>query len=92
VEVQPALSSSYLKKGDVFYNVTFGGGGYGDPLDRDPVLVLNDVQNRLVSAECGAGIYGVVLDADHRSVDEEATRARREALRSSRKKSARAVG
>ncbi len=59
-----------------------GGGGYGDPLERDPELVRRDVEDGLVSPERALGAYGVVLtDAEHGFVvDEEATaRSRAEA-------------
>jgi N-methylhydantoinase B len=38
-----------------------GGGGYGDPLGRDPTLVADDVGNGLVSVERAREVYGVVL-------------------------------
>ena len=38
------------------------GGGYGDPLEREPQLVQQDVKNGLVSMEAARDIYGVVLD------------------------------
>lgn len=41
----------YLKKGDVVTQTTPGGGGYGNPLERDPAKVLEDVQDGFVSVE-----------------------------------------
>ena len=55
-----------------------GGGGYGDPFERDSERVRDDVRNELVSAEAAARDYGVVLAADG-SVDRSATEARRAA-------------
>lgn len=49
-------------KEDVLHFVTWGGGGWGDPLERDPELVALEVRRGLVSAE-GARRYGVVCDA-----------------------------
>jgi N-methylhydantoinase B/oxoprolinase/acetone carboxylase alpha subunit len=40
------------------------GGGYGDPLERDPDRVLNDVEDGIVSREEAREIYGVVIDDD----------------------------
>jgi N-methylhydantoinase B len=58
---------------------TPGGGGYGDPLERDPELVLQDVVNGKVSAEKARSVYGVVVDRENQDVDREATeRIRRE--------------
>ncbi len=49
-------------KGDLLHFVTWGGGGWGDPLARDPELVGLEVRRGLVSAE-GARRYGVVCDS-----------------------------
>ena len=49
-------------EGDVLYYVTWGGGGWGDPLQRDAELVAREVRRGLVSA-AGAKRYGVVVDA-----------------------------
>jgi N-methylhydantoinase B len=57
-----------------------GGGGFGDPLQRDPVLVLRDVRDETVSVEAARNIYGVVLAADGKSVDKAATEQRRREL------------
>ena len=40
-----------------------GGGGFGDPRQRDPERVAEDVENGFVSEETARRIYGVVLDA-----------------------------
>ena len=64
-----------VKAGDLLYFNTWGGGGWGDPYQRDPELVRQDVQRRLVTAE-GAQRYGVVITADG-SVDSAATQALR---------------
>ena len=47
--------------GDQLDYVTWGGGGWGDPLQRDPALVARDVRRGLVTRD-GARAYGVVLD------------------------------
>jgi N-methylhydantoinase B len=49
------------------------GGGWGDPCDRDPDLVLQDVRDGVLSADAAREIYGVVLSADGRSVDADMT-------------------
>ena len=48
-----------------------GGGGYGDPLDRDPAAVAKDVADGLVTADEAQETYGVVLAKGH--VDAAAT-------------------
>jgi N-methylhydantoinase B len=71
-----------VQSGDVLYFNTWGGGGWGDPFERDPALVRQDVERRLVSAS-GAQRYGVVM-ADDGEVDDMATQLLREELRSAR--------
>ena len=72
-----------LGPGDVLRIGTQGGGGLGDPLDRDPEAVREDLRNGIVSPETAAGAYGVVLDRNG-GVDANATSARRAALRAER--------
>ena len=58
-----------------------GGGGYGDPLEREPRMVARDVEDGLVSVERAREVYGVVLARDERAgpytVDAEATASQR---------------
>jgi N-methylhydantoinase B len=65
---------------------TTGGGGWGDPLERDPSLVARDVRWGKVSREAAAADYGVVITgpADGPVAGEEATRGLREQMRASR--------
>ena len=48
--------------GEAFEYLYGGGGGWGDPLERDPAKVLEDVRNELVSVEAAASEYGVHVD------------------------------
>ena len=68
--------------GDVLHFVTWGGGGWGDPLERDAELVALEVRRGLVTAE-GARHYGVVV-GDDGGVDADATESLRGELRSQR--------
>ena len=63
-----------VQPGDVLHFNTWGGGGWGDPLERDPGLVLADVKRGLVT-EQGARRYGVVIA--NSAVDTRATTALR---------------
>jgi N-methylhydantoinase B len=63
---------------------TGGGGGWGDPLARDPARVAEDVAEGLVSAAIARKLYGVVLRGQDLP-DEKATTRLRERLRSTRK-------
>ena len=60
------------------------GGGYGDPLDRDPLMVLEDIRKEAVTIETAANVYGVVIDSKKMEVDTEKTEARRETIRQER--------
>ena len=53
-----------------------GGGGFGNPFERSPELVAEDVLNDVIDVEAARTDYGVVVD-DHGVVDEEATRSLR---------------
>jgi N-methylhydantoinase B len=70
---------------DVYAVMWSAAGGFGDPMDRDPELVREDVENHDVTAKAAHEIYGVVLDAA-RTVDAEATRRLRAETRSRRAK------
>lgn len=64
--------------------VTAGGGGWGDPLGRDPARVAADVRDDYVSLEAARDRYGVVLDPSTFAVDREATASLRARLRRDR--------
>lgn len=76
------MSYRRMTAGDVIRMVAPSGGGYGDPLERDPGLVLRDVRRGIVRAEDVAQDYGVVLVDG--AVDAAATDARRAAARKER--------
>ena len=63
--------------GDVIQFHSAGGGGYGDPLQRDPEAVEADVRNGYVSIERAREDYGVVIDPPSLKVDPAATRKER---------------
>jgi len=73
-----------FKRGDSYRSVLAGGGGWGDPLDRDPEAVLDDVRNEKVSPESAQRDYGVVLNRAPLAVDHAATRELRQRRRAER--------
>ena len=79
-EVLPSMFSTTIGDGDVYEHRMAGGGGWGDPLDRDPQRVAEDVLDGKVTPEGALAGYGVVVDADGR-VDEDRTREERDARR-----------
>jgi N-methylhydantoinase B len=64
--------------GDKLHFITWGGGGWGDPLERDPALVAEEVVQGLVTI-LGARDYGVVIAGD--GFDEQATEKLRAEMR-----------
>jgi N-methylhydantoinase B len=72
-----------LRGRDALYVRWNGGGGWGDPLERDPGAVARDVREGLVSPEAALLAYGVALTAAGEG-DDEATEARRRLLRGAR--------
>ncbi|MGK2939118.1 MAG: hydantoinase B/oxoprolinase family protein [Solirubrobacteraceae bacterium] len=73
-----------LSGGDVHFARVMGGGGYGDPIDREPDAVLEDVIAGLVTVPTARRIYGVIVDAAAGNIDESSTRERRLEIRSER--------
>ena len=78
------ITAEELSRGDLISIRTSGGGGWGDPLERDPKLVLEDVRNELITLETARNIYGVVIDPEKMNIDWDATRKLREELRKKR--------
>ncbi|MCB2049796.1 MAG: hydantoinase B/oxoprolinase family protein [Novosphingobium sp.] len=78
----------HLETGSGLRFQTGGGGGWGNPLDRDPAMVLHDVRDEYVSIEGAADDYGVVIRGDPQRhpeklvIDHEATDTLRHKLRS----------
>ncbi|WP_049902923.1 hydantoinase B/oxoprolinase family protein [Halococcus agarilyticus] len=72
-----------VEPGDKLVFSTAGGGGLGDPLERDPELVAREVRRGLVTEAAAREEYGVVLDEDG-SVDRTATEDQREDVRENR--------
>ena len=69
-----------LHQGESLHVDTPGGGGYGDPLERDPEAVQQDAYDRRVTVLMARQQYGVVLQEPGLRVDQEATQRLRTAL------------
>jgi len=91
LEAYGAYAVTSMRRGDVYRAVSQGGGGYGDPIDRDPEHVALGVERSLVSTTWAARVYGVVLDGAG-GVDAGATAARRAEIRAERLAAAAAHG
>ena len=83
VELGNCYAQSYVAPGEVLYMHWQGGGGYGDPLHRDPHAVADDVREDKVTADAARDVYGVVLRDD--DVDAEATDRLRAGMREARR-------
>jgi N-methylhydantoinase B len=82
-EQLPGKGTTMIDADDVLYvYASAGGGGFGDPVEREPGLVLQDVLNGYVSPEMAYEVYGAVISDG--SLDEAATAQRRDAIRKDR--------
>ena len=81
VEVPETAREAVVKPGDIVRVNMNAGGGYGDPLDRDPELVLGDVLDGYVTLHGARDDYGVVIDSNSLTIDTKATRSLREQRR-----------
>jgi N-methylhydantoinase B len=73
-ELLPSKFARTFNAGDVVEVRHPGGGGWGDPLDRDPPQVLEDVLAEHITPERARDVYGVMVDNERGQVDVEATR------------------
>jgi len=74
------VTAAELKAGDTLQITVPNSGGYGDPFERDPELVLSDVLDGFTTLELALSDYGVVIDRETMKVDEQATASRRPAV------------
>jgi len=90
LEVLPAITRTSQSSDDVYVSISTGGGGFGDPLERESGLVQVDVSRGAVSVEHAANVYGVVVrvEGDDFAVDVDASEARRAELRALRRQAA----
>ena len=80
----PGKVTMPIRRGAVFQHELPGGGGWGDPLTREPARVLRDVRNGFVSLASARADYGVVVDAAAWTVDAAATERLRADLAAAR--------
>ena len=80
-QVLPTKINMRWKNGDVFRHTSPGGGGYGDPLERDPQMALWDWRNHKMTAQHLQEEYGIVIDTEAGLVDEGKTAELRSRMR-----------
>ncbi len=71
--VRASIPFELVPKGEMWMQSQGAGGGYGDVLDRDPQLVMKDLEEQVISHHSAREIYFVVYDEERLLVDEEAT-------------------
>lgn len=81
-ELPSKVENVPVKAGDKLLFRTAGGGGLGDPLERDSERVAREVRQGLISETAARNEYGVVLN--HGTVDTEATEKKRQSIRDTR--------
>ena len=75
----PSKADEVIQKGDIYGFWAAGGGGFGDPLDRQMAEVAGDVRSGTVSRDEAERLYGVVVDEEG-TVDTQATNAKRRSI------------
>lgn len=80
------LQFELAKRGELYMITQGSGGGYGDVLDRDPDLVIRDIEENLLSHETARRIYHIVYNPETLVLDREGTTKARQAERDARKK------
>lgn len=86
IELPSELPYQRRKKGDIYSLIGPCGGGYGDPLERDPLKVLDDVLDEIITNEHAQSLYGVVINGETLNIDEHATKLLRREMRKKRKR------
>lgn len=82
-EVCMTSGDRILKTGDIMHSTTCGGGGgLGDPIERDPMLIVRDIENMVATLEIAQKVYAVAIRPETIEIDYEET----EKLRGKRRK------
>jgi N-methylhydantoinase B len=88
IEDLPTIANHDLQAGDLLLHLLSGGGGYGDPLEREVERVRDDVLSQFITFERARDVYGVVFTGtvltDALAVDAAGTARQRERLRTGR--------
>jgi N-methylhydantoinase B len=81
LEVLKCIDMTEVFPGDLLISKGTGGAGWGNPLDRDPEMVKEDVEDMKVSIGRAKNVYGVVMNEETLEIDYKATKKLRKELR-----------
>lgn len=84
--VELSQPSQPVTQDDIIISLCGGGGGIGDPLDREPERVLGDVRQRIFSLEMAKNVFGVVIDSESGTVNDQKTIHNRKRIRAKRRR------
>jgi acetone carboxylase alpha subunit len=91
-KINKGFTYQNMKDGDVFQFFYGSGGGYGDVIERDPVLVKRDLDKEVLSISTAERVFGVVArrneSKDEYEIDLDATKLLREQVRAHRRENA----
>jgi acetophenone carboxylase len=79
-----ARTPKVYEEGDLLFGFSGGGPGYGDPLERDPAEVLEDLRKQIISDWTAETIYKISYDHERRKIDPEKTKQQRDEERRAR--------
>ena len=79
-----ARTPKVYEEGDLLFGFSGGGPGYGDPLERDPHEILEDLRKNIISDWTAQNIYRIAYDLERRKLDAEKTKEQRDAERQAR--------
>ena len=80
----PSIPARLSKEGDIIMYSSIGGAGFGDPIERDPERIVEDVKTGHATLDVAERVYAVSIDPDTLEIDHEKTQALREAKRRER--------
>ncbi|MGD0485698.1 MAG: hydantoinase B/oxoprolinase family protein [Syntrophorhabdales bacterium] len=80
----PTIPARLSKEGDILMHPSIGGAGLGDPIERDPELIIRDIRNGHATIDVAQKVYRVSIDPKTLTVDYEKTKALRESKQKER--------
>ena len=79
-----ARTPKVFEEGDLLFGFSGGGPGYGDPLERDPNEIMEDLTKKIISEWTAKNIYKLAYDTDRHRLDAEKTNQQRDDERKAR--------